>query len=138
MLSKNKFFKQRLFIVAITVCFSFIGLVIILYIFNENIILYKTPSIILSNKNRYYDNLNPIRLGGVVKEGSVEYKDEYIIFTVYDNNSEIKVKYKGIIPSLFKEGQNVIVYGKLDDNNIFNAKELLAKHDEYYRPNITK
>ena len=137
MLSKNKFFKQRLFIIAISICFSFIGLIIILYIFNENIVLYKTPSIILSD-NKYYNNPNPIRLGGIVKQSSVEHRDGYIIFVITDDNNEVKVIYKGILPSLFKEGQNVVVYGKLDSNNIFNAKELLAKHDEYYRPNITK
>lgn len=135
MLNKNKFFKQRLSIIIITIFFSFIGLVIILYIFNENIVLYKTPSVLLNSNNKYSNNnLNYIRLGGIVKNGSVEYKDQYIIFTIFDNTAEVKIVYRGVIPSLFKEGQNVIVYGKLSDNNVFDAKELLAKHDENYRP----
>jgi cytochrome c-type biogenesis protein CcmE len=134
MLRKNKLFKQRLFIIIITLFSAFIGLFIILYIFNENIVLYKTPSALLNNNKYDNNNLNYIRLGGIVKNGSVKYKGEYVMFTIYDNDAEIKTIYKGVIPSLFKEGQNVIVYGKLSDNNMFDAKELLAKHDENYRP----
>ena len=60
-------------------------------------------------------------------------KDSHVI--IYDDKKEMEVVYKGLIPSLFKEGQNVITYGKFNkDEGQFKAKELLAKHDENYIP----
>lgn len=76
-----------------------------------------------------------LRLGGLVTPRSVHQDaDGTLHFTITDNTASIAVTYKGIIPSLFREGQGVVVEGTLHDKNHFNATHLLAKHDENYMP----
>ena len=134
MLLKNKFLAQRVLIILFFIFIASAGLIVLLYIFNNNIVLYKTPSMLLVDTNSG-NNTKFIRVGGIVKEGSVKYNDSTIKFIIYDDKKEMKVVYKGVIPSLFKEGQNVIMYGKFNKNEEqFEAKELLAKHDENYIP----
>ena len=134
MLLKNKFLAQRILIISFFICISSAGLAVLLYTFNNNIVLYQTPSMLLVDTG-LNNNTKFIRVGGIVKEGSVKYYDSTIKFTIYDDKKEMKVIYKGVIPSLFKEGQNVIIYGKFNKNEEqFEAKELLAKHDENYIP----
>ncbi len=76
------------------------------------------------------------RLGGLVKEGSLEHEDDglTIHFLVTDNQNEVEVIYKGVLPDLFKEGQGVVAKGRMGEDNIFIAEEVLAKHDEAYLP----
>ena len=74
-----------------------------------------------------------IRLGGLVEENSVVRNDIKINFIITDLKKNIEVSYEGILPDLFREGQGVIVKGYLK-NNIFEATEVLAKHDENYMP----
>ncbi len=134
MLLKNKFLAQRILIISFFICISSAGLAVLLYTFNNNIVLYQTPSMLLVDTG-LNNNTKFIRVGGIVKEGSVKYYDSTIKFIIYDDKKEMKVIYKGVIPSLFKEGQNVIIYGKFNKNEEqFEAKELLAKHDENYIP----
>ena len=75
------------------------------------------------------------RLGGLVKEGSVEQMEGGVIaFTITDIAATVPVRYKGILPDLFREGQGVVTQGRLNDQGIFVADEVLAKHDENYMP----
>lgn len=76
------------------------------------------------------------RLGGMVEAGSVERaKDGLAVqFTVTDYQKEVTVHYVGILPDLFREGQGVIARGALDEAGMFQASEILAKHDENYMP----
>ena len=74
------------------------------------------------------------RVGGMVKEGSVERKDLTVKFIVTDTAKEMTVTYTGILPDLFREGKGVVAQGKLGDNGLFTATEVLAKHDENYMP----
>jgi cytochrome c-type biogenesis protein CcmE len=74
------------------------------------------------------------RIGGLVEEGSlVRGQGETISFRVTDTASSVPVTYTGILPDLFKEGKGMIATGKLV-NNVFEASEILAKHDENYMP----
>jgi cytochrome c-type biogenesis protein CcmE len=76
-----------------------------------------------------------IRLGGMVVDGSLQRGEGLtVFFTVTDNASKVKVQYTGILPDLFQEGQGVIAQGKLNNDNVFVADEVLAKHDETYMP----
>ena len=77
-----------------------------------------------------------IRIGGMVKVNSFQKsKDSLkVTFKIYDLNEEINVKYEGILPDLFAEGQGVVMTGKLINKNTFVANEVLAKHDENYMP----
>jgi len=77
----------------------------------------------------------PFRLGGVVKEGSVQRGEGTLAvdFLVTDRLNDWPVHYEGILPDLFREGQSVIARGRLRDG-VFMAEEVLAKHDETYMP----
>ena len=75
------------------------------------------------------------RLGGLVKEQSVQRLEGVDVeFVVTDTRHDIKVVYSGILPDLFEEGQGVIAQGRMDGNGVFQAQEVLAKHDENYMP----
>jgi cytochrome c-type biogenesis protein CcmE len=75
------------------------------------------------------------RLGGLVESGSLQRGQEMTVrFVVTDNAHKINVEYTGILPDLFSEGQGVIAQGRLNENGIFVADEVLAKHDENYMP----
>jgi cytochrome c-type biogenesis protein CcmE len=76
-----------------------------------------------------------MRIGGLVKPGSIERGDNLLIrFAVTDGNTDIAVRYQGIVPDLFREGQGVVAEGKLDTSGVFAADTVLAKHDERYMP----
>ncbi|MBU6955015.1 MULTISPECIES: cytochrome c maturation protein CcmE [unclassified Hahella] len=77
-----------------------------------------------------------IRVGGMVVDGSVnrDGKSLAVAFTVTDYNNNVNVKYTGILPDLFREGQGIVATGKLDAQGVFQAEEVLAKHDEKYMP----
>ena len=112
-----------------------VGLIIffILRALQENIDLYLTPSQIVTGE---YDISQDFRLGGMVKESSLEKLESLEIqFVVTDFQNEIVVRYTGILPNLFKENSGVVASGYLDKNsNEFMAYEILAKHDESYMP----
>ena len=75
------------------------------------------------------------RVGGLVEPGSVERGKELTVrFRVTDNAHKVNVAYTGILPDLFKEGQGVIAQGRLGNDGVFIADEVLAKHDENYMP----
>jgi cytochrome c-type biogenesis protein CcmE len=75
-----------------------------------------------------------IRIGGLVVEGSVSRNPENlkVSFTLTDNASEVTVKFDGILPDLFREGQGIVTMGYLQQDGFFEATEVLAKHDETY------
>ena len=76
------------------------------------------------------------RLGGLVVEGSVRRETDGLTvhFGLTDTASEIQVSYSGILPDLFREGQGIVAHGRLDEEGVFVADEVLAKHDENYMP----
>ena len=74
-----------------------------------------------------------LRLGGLVKDGSVAIDGLQSVFTVTDGTTEISVRYDNALPSLFREGQGVVAEGSLA-NGQFIATNVLAKHDENYMP----
>lgn len=110
-----------------------LGIGIIAYTFNDNIVFFFSPSDL---KER---NIQPsskiLRVGGLVKEGSIQnIADNTITFTITDYQNELEVEYTGLIPNLFKELQGTVATGTLVSNSKFKADELLAKHDENYMP----
>ncbi len=77
----------------------------------------------------------PIRIGGLVEEGSVEkLEGGRVRFAVTDGEAAYKVEYAGLLPDLFREGQGIVATGKLRADDIFEASQVLAKHDENYMP----
>jgi len=75
-----------------------------------------------------------MRIGGMVKKGSIAVKQKDIQFIVTDFENEILVSYSGTVPNLFAEEKGVIAEGRLNDKNFFIANRILAKHDENYMP----
>ena len=95
----------------------------------SNIVYFISPSELINS-----NNINQIlRLGGLVEEGSIIINGKLVKFRITDGNKSVLVQYNGILPDLFKEKQGVIVEGEFD-SLIFNANNLLAKHDENYIP----
>ena len=76
----------------------------------------------------------PIRLGGLVLEGSWQQDGENNVFVVHDGAGEMTARYTGILPDLFREGQGIVARGALGTDGVFVAEEVLAKHDENYMP----
>lgn len=74
------------------------------------------------------------RVGGMVREGSIQRDQMTVHFVVTDTAKDVRVTYTGILPDLFKEGKGAVVQGKLNANGEFQATEVLAKHDENYMP----
>ena len=130
---------QRILKLVFSLILLFTGSAIIFYNLRDNIVFFYSPSEIY-NQNSKLDNL--IRLGGMVKKESVNKimidlegkKVEEVSFVITDFENEVKVKYIGILPDLFQEGQCVVVEGKLNKNYVLKATEVLAKHDENYMP----
>ena len=96
----------------------------------DNIIFFYTPSEI--NKSDRQSG-RQLRLGGLVKNGSVEIDGMQSVFIVTDGSANITVRYNNALPSLFREGQGVVAEGQIE-NGVFMARNVLAKHDENYMP----
>ena len=76
-----------------------------------------------------------MRIGGLVKSGSLQRGDNLqVSFAVTDGKTDIAVRYQGIVPDLFREGQGVVAEGRLESGRVFAADTVLAKHDERYMP----
>ena len=103
----------------------------VLNAFQSNLVFFFTPTQVAQGeapKGRVF------RVGGMVKEGSVKRDQVTVEFVVTDTARDIPVRYTGLLPDLFKEGKGVVAQGKLDEQGLFVASEVLAKHDENYMP----
>ena len=106
--------------------------ILILKTLEDNVMYFYSPSEIVENKE--IELSTNIRIGGMVKNGSIKTIKNEIKFTVTDFKNEIIVSYQGSVPALFAEGKGVVAEGKLKDRKFFLAKRVLAKHDENYMP----
>tara|TARA_B100000700_G_scaffold131475_1_gene147071 strand:+ start:2554 stop:2976 length:423 start_codon:yes stop_codon:yes gene_type:complete len=97
----------------------------------ENVVYFKSPSDV---KNLTEIKVKKIRVGGMVKENSVETFDNEIKFIITDFKNELFVSFVGSVPNLFEEGKGVVAEGFLEDRNYLKADKILAKHDENYMP----
>ena len=124
--------KKRLFIIFLAFLALSISGFLILNASRDSLIYFYSPSEIIE-KQGLQEKI--IRIGGLVEENSVSYKNSTRIeFNVTDGNKKILVTYIGILPDLFREGQGVICEGKLNALGTFEANRILAKHDENYMP----
>jgi len=105
---------------------------LVLFALRDNIVFFYTPSELAQ---RHVAPGTRLRIGGLVKEGSVEKNGARdVTFTVTDRTSELRVAYNGQLPDLFREGQGVVADGALTPDGAFRADSVLAKHDERYMP----
>jgi cytochrome c-type biogenesis protein CcmE len=101
--------------------------------FNKNMLYYYSPTQIRAGEA---PDARSIRVGGLVENGSVKREPGSleVRFTLTDFSNTVGVSYTGVLPDLFREGQGIIARGKLNDQGLFVAEEVLAKHDENYMP----
>jgi cytochrome c-type biogenesis protein CcmE len=105
---------------------------LVLYALRDTIVFFHTPSEIADGK---VPEGQRFRLGGMVEEGSVQKEGGTVTtFVVTDTLATLKVRYSGILPDLFREGQGVVAEGKVGPDGTFVADTVLAKHDENYMP----
>ncbi len=103
---------------------------LVLQAFQSNLVFFYSPSQIFSKEA---PSGRTFRLGGLVVAGSVKRDGVNVNFQVTDTAQTVPVRFSGILPDLFKEGKGVVAQGQLKDG-VFEAKEVLAKHDENYMP----
>lgn len=125
--------KQRLILILLGVSGVAVAVTLVLFALRQNVNFFFTPSEISAGTA---PTEQVIRAGGMVREGSVLREDGSlkVNFTVTDYAADVAVMYNGILPDLFREGDGVVVIGKLDDTGLLTADTVLAKHDETYMP----
>ena len=127
--------KRTLRIYYISFILVLLSLLFFMFIktFNDNLLFYRSPSQITNSE---FPDDYIFRVGGVVLDGSLtKSKDTMNVkFAITDYEQNLDITYTGILPDLFREGQGVVMRGKLGDDGIFYAEEVLAKHDETYMP----
>ncbi|MGD9539549.1 cytochrome c maturation protein CcmE [Methylocystis sp.] len=104
---------------------------LMLFALRDNIVFFYTPSELAKKQVASGARL---RIGGLVKEGSVVKNGHDVNFTITDKTRDLAVSYTGLLPDLFREGQGVVVDGVLQQDGGFRADSVLAKHDERYMP----
>lgn len=131
--------RQRLYFVLFVLCALGGAVALSLYALRDNISFFYSPRDIVAMKSLNDPRMaagKTFRLGGLVQEGSVvkSTQETKTSFVVTDGDATLQVHYTGILPDLFREGQGVVATGALAADGSFDARELLAKHDENYMP----
>jgi cytochrome c-type biogenesis protein CcmE len=122
---------QRLLFLLFSLILLGLAAFFILTAFRQNLVYFYTPSDVLA---QHPEPGRTIRLGGMVKRGSLEQHGNDVRFLVTDNAHDLPVHYTGLLPNLFREGQGVIAEGALQPDGTLGAQTILAKHDENYMP----
>ena len=125
--------KLRLYKLLAIMLITSTALGLVIYALSSNLNLFYTPTQVVKREvpaNQY------IRVGGLVVKNSVKRSTENLTvhFLITDTAKEVEVIYVGILPDLFREGQGIVVEGRLDESNHLVAERVLAKHDENYMP----
>ena len=125
--------RNRLFMVIFILVGVSIATALTLNAFKQNILFFFTPSQVVAGEA---PQGHPFRVGGLVAVNSVERADGSleVQFDVTDTVNSVRVTYEGILPDLFREGQGIVTKGILNADGVFEASEVLAKHDENYMP----
>lgn len=125
--------KKRLGLIVFMVVAVGVAVGLMMYSLTQSINLFMTPTQIAQGEAPIGQT---IRAGGLVVEGSVERATDglQVVFKVTDGAAEVPIQYEGILPDLFREGQGIVAMGQVGADGVFNASEVLAKHDENYMP----
>jgi len=125
--------KKRLIMILMVALGVGIAAAIFLTAFKDNMMYFKSPTEVAAKD---YPVNRSFRLGGMVKENSMRRIPDSlkVQFEVTDFADSVLVEYEGILPDLFREGQGVVTIGTMQNEGLFVAEEVLAKHDENYMP----
>ncbi len=121
---------KRLAIAAGVLSVVGVAAALVLSAFQSNLVFFYSPSQIAAKEA---PTGRTFRVGGLVEAGSVKRDGVVVSFVVTDTIKSVPVRYTGILPDLFKEGKGVVAQGQLQGGS-FEAREVLAKHDENYMP----
>ena len=112
-----------------------LGLIVALVLnaFQSNLVFFFSPTQVAAGEA---PKGKSFRVGGMVKQGTLKREPDGVTlrFVMTDTEKDMIVAYQGILPDLFKEGKGAVAQGKLNDDGVFVASEVLAKHDENYMP----
>jgi cytochrome c-type biogenesis protein CcmE len=122
---------KRIAAIALGIAALGIAAALVLSAFEKNLVFFFTPSQVAANEAPAG---RTFRIGGMVLAGSVKREGVDVRFVVTDTVKSIPVSYRGTLPDLFREGKGVVAQGQLGPDGVFQAKEVLAKHDENYMP----
>ena len=128
----NKRVKSRIFFLSSLLFIAVLIIFLTLKSLEDNIVYFFSPTEIHNKSDISFNK--KIRVGGLVKTGSINKEENTINFIITDLKNEIIVSYTGLVPNLFSEGKGVVAEGKLKDKKYFIANKILAKHDENYMP----
>jgi cytochrome c-type biogenesis protein CcmE len=124
--------QRRLVLIGSALSVLALAVALVLGALKDSIVFFNSPTDVAE---KHITAGTRIRLGGLVKEGSVQRSDNLQVrFEVTDGKNSIRVAYQGLLPDLFREGQGVVTEGTLDGGGLFKADSVLAKHDENYMP----
>lgn len=125
--------SQRLLLASIALLALGVAAFLALWGLQDRAAYFVTPTDLATTT---YDADQPLRLGGMVREGSVEKLEDGVTtrFIVEDTENEASVTFRGILPDLFREGSGVVAEGRVRTDGSFDADKILAKHDERYMP----
>ncbi len=125
--------KKRIVIITFVMLGLGLAVSLILTAFEKNLLYFYSPTQIVEGEA---PDTRAFRVGGLVMNGSVKRDPESLAveFVLTDTINKITVNYEGILPDLFREGQGIVANGRLDKTGVFQADEVLAKHDENYMP----
>lgn len=124
---------KKMAVIALSVSALTVAVILVLNAFQSNLVFFFSPSQVAAKEAPVGKSF---RIGGLVEEGSLKREGDgtTLRFAITDTAEVIRVVYTGILPDLFKEGKGVVAQGKIADDGIFYADEVLAKHDENYMP----
>jgi len=105
---------------------------LVVFALKDNVLYFYSPSDV---QTKHISSGVAFRIGGLVEENSVHHANGAAVdFIVTDGRARVPVEFSGVLPALFREGQGVVAMGRLNDAQVFEANEVLAKHDERYMP----
>ena len=124
---------KRLILIGIGLAILGLAAALILSAFQKNLVFFFTPTQILAGEAPHGRSF---RMGGMVEVGSIQRQPDGVTvsFIVTDMVQKIRVNYRGILPDLFKEGETAVATGVIGPDGVLIADEVLAKHDENYKP----
>jgi cytochrome c-type biogenesis protein CcmE len=132
LLPKSRKARRRLMAVAVAAPILALAVGLSLYAMGDAAVFFYSPS---DAQAKRVPPGKVIRIGGLVQPGSVEtFPDGRVRFAVSDNKAVTPISYRGDLPDLFREGQGIVAQGAFDAAGVFEAREVLAKHDEEYMP----
>jgi len=123
--------QRRLYFVLLGMLALGAAVALVLSAISDSLVYFYSPTDITTQR---IPEGRRMRVGGLVEQGSVTKDGKLVAFRITDLTNTVPVAYTGILPDLFREGQGVVVEGRVETDGQFHASEVLAKHDEKYMP----